>query len=1215
VRLSSPVVGITADRGGYLVATRRGDVYAFGARFRGSPRSRGVRLSSPVVGITAARGGYLVATASGAIYLYGARAAAGRVRVNSRIVAIAATTNGYMVATAPGQVSGYLATARSLGSDEGCVQPSPPLPPAPDSTLVLARRSGLALGGPISNLAFAGGKKVLEFLFEGAADWGLGQGLDAGLGWILDSLGGGENEKSQIDPAVIAQQFANVDARLDALGNQQYQDCQAVLKAIDKVQGTVLQTAYDLQALPLTGVLAQIQTDQKAFNLIALHLIENGGNVDALPVRDKQAMIAMTSNTDGLPHIIDQIDAYEETTVVPDAHSLIASYNRILLHNYGYEGESDSPFTTHIFPSSLVDAAYTQQNTLAAAVAQAAYLYTNVDHVTFTFDGHTYQPDKDAIKQVTSDAQKNIQSWSHKFTGDAVNVDSPKLPGIGMLPANTVLDYRGQNHPILWTDGPVSLNGEPTSPTPYYCANPAPFCYANRYNAAGAVALTALARSSVRPLPALIGAQSNDGSAAGWQSLMGWRIPTTSDWNALQAGASGGLSAWGARNHMNIFDSEKITSLYAGRGTDLTIIAPVLVNTGTAAAPSYGVLSSADPSANALTLEPRPFPGPDPENDFAGRLVLARDFTPTIWQPPPTASAPKAKKRRLHGKKPSGYRHRRRSHRRHRLALSAPVTYTNPTSCSQPDVYTVPDGAGSIRITATGGGGAQGARLGYALDPGSSPRFIYNAGGKGGVVTETIPAVAGSRLYVQVGGAGSLPRPLTTTGGSGGAGGVGGGGSGGPSRDGKNSALIPRASTDSGAHSGGGGGASGATSVANCSQWLVVGGGGGGGGAGFINLQSSAVNNYFTNGGSGGSGCPVGGGPECAATDASPSTTSDNAGTLGRAGGSPPNNGSAYYGGADGATMQGGAGGPGAPGGGGGGAGGGYYGGGGGGGGGGLAGGGGGGGGASFAIPGLSGAPSYGFGAGTPTGPDRLNYVAAAAGSVTITPIAKPSPALTLSASSTQVVWGQPPSLTAKLPADATGIVGFYDDVNGGCDGNKSSGAVCQGLGTAQIMNGIATLPAPTRALSVGSHLLHASYGGDNHYLPSSSPNLTVTVAKANPAMNLQISGTILSPGQSIKSIAVVMPADVTGTVAFYDLTHPQDPNGKDIVLGTAPIKNGSAMLQNLQGASQKLAPGPNLIRASYTDDTHYTFGNSNTVKVIAPTHTTQVKPPPVGLG
>ena len=62
------------------------------------------------------------------------------------------------------------------------------------------------------------------------------------------------------------------------------------------------------------------------------------------------------------------------------------------------------------------------------------------------------------------------------------------------------------------------------------------------------------------------------------------------------------------------------------------------------------------------------------------------------------------------------------------------------------------------------------------------------------------------------------------------------------------------------------------------------------------------------------------------------------------------------------------------------------------------------------------------------------------------------------------MAWGQPVALTATLPADADGYVGFYDDVNGGCDGHTGPGSACQGLGTATLYDGAATLPDPTRA-------------------------------------------------------------------------------------------------------------------------------------------------------
>ena len=61
-------------------------------------------------------------------------------------------------------------------------------------------------------------------------------------------------------------------------------------------------------------------------NLIAQHLIENGGAVGRLSARDKQNMIAMTAGTEGgLPWIIKRIDAFEESTAVVGANSLIAA--------------------------------------------------------------------------------------------------------------------------------------------------------------------------------------------------------------------------------------------------------------------------------------------------------------------------------------------------------------------------------------------------------------------------------------------------------------------------------------------------------------------------------------------------------------------------------------------------------------------------------------------------------------------------------------------------------------------------------------------------------------------------------------------------------------------------------------------------------------------------------------------------------------------------
>ena len=102
---------------------------------------------------------------------------------------------------------------------------------------------------------------------------------------------------------------------------------------------------------------------------------------------------------------------------------------------------------------------------------------------------------------------------------------------------------------------------------------------------------------------------------------------------------------------------------------------------------------------------------------------------------------------------------------------------------------------------------------------------------------------------------------------------------------------------------------------------------------------------------------------------------------------------------------------------------------------------------------------------------------------------------MTLSVLGTQLPAGtQPTSLVVHMPADATGSVGLYDDVNGGCDGNSGPGTACQGLGLAPIVNGYATLTTLSPTLGNGVHYIHAAYGGDGSYTPYESNPVEVTI-------------------------------------------------------------------------------------------------------------------------
>ncbi len=99
--------------------------------------------------------------------------------------------------------------------------------------------------------------------------------------------------------------------------------------------------------------------------------------------------------------------------------------------------------------------------------------------------------------------------------------------------------------------------------------------------------------------------------------------------------------------------------------------------------------------------------------------------------------------------------------------------------------------------------------------------------------------------------------------------------------------------------------------------------------------------------------------------------------------------------------------------------------------------------------------------------------------------VTKAQPAVGISASTTQVVEGQAPVLTAHLPGDATGSVGFYNSALSGSD---------QGIGTAPIIDGIATLTAPTRPLLLGQNPVSAYYGGDQNYAANGSNPVTINV-------------------------------------------------------------------------------------------------------------------------
>jgi hypothetical protein len=1001
------------------------------------------------------------------------------------------------------------------------------------------------------------GLEIFKMLGEGAFSFG----EEEGLGWLLSVIGG---QEPSLNPAEIDQQFDQVNAKLDALSKQESDDCTAILATLAALKNQVDRDAYDNLVTPMGVQIGLVNTYDQDYQAIVTALGQNGGRVDALSSSLKDDMRDMLSGgPSGIRNIINTMNVLEAGDQ-PGAKAMVSFFSQILTDKQGYD-----PYQTHIFPAAFVNGAAAQQGYYAAIIERAVYIYSNVAHLDFTDGDYTHQPDPDGVASLVNLAQKDVQSWTVSFAdgpaGDGKWVSQNKNQGIGPIPANTVLDYRVQNRPLLWTDAPVGLNGDQPSPAPYYCGTTAAYCYADQFNSAGQVGSTTLVPSSPQPLGQMITAQDYDG-------LSGWRVPTSADWTALQAGATGGLTAWGASHQLgSIFAAQKLTSHYGGLDQALTTIAPVLVNTATTASPVYGVLSSTDPAANALTLE-KPDLGGSSQDDVAGRLFLTMDYQPTTPPTPFTDNTATAAVQA--GSSPAVSTAPARSASVPALLTSAdtpaPATFSTPVACSANSTYTVPAGVGSVKITATGGAGAPGEVQNKASAP----------GGVGGVVTETVPVTAGTALYVQVGGAGSAGGSR--------AGGIAGGGTGGISRSEK---------TTSGDYSGGGGGASGVSTTPDCTHWLVVAGGGGGGGAG---LEAVGHDPQF-NGGRGGDGCATTITCQTATDGSQPSGYTISAG---HAGGSAPDNrggdtgrnpaGNPYgTAGGPGTTLQGGNGGTNNSsyiGGGGGGGGGGYFGGGGGAGSGWNAAGGGGGGGASFAIPGAI-SVSYGLGQ------------AGQNGSVTITPIAKPSLPIKLAVSPPQQAWDQPlpVTFTATVPQDATGDIAFTITTGA----NSSGGAFEMPVGKAPIRHGTATLASPMAPM-VGDNYVQASYSGDAHYLATTTDNVPFVVTKQTPTMQLTVSGTVLKAGQSPTSLVVQISPSASGSVEFYNDINggcegKTGPGAACQAEGTATLNRGYATLTSL---TVPLQPGRNYLHATYAGDSEqgayseFNPGTSNVVTV-----------------
>jgi len=183
------------------------------------------------------------------------------------------------------------------------------------------------------------------------------------------------------------------------------------------------------------------------------------------------------------------------------------------------------------------------------------------------------------------------------------------------------------------------------------------------------------------------------------------------------------------------------------------------------------------------------------------------------------------------------------------------------------------------------------------------------------------------------------------------------------------------------------------------------------------------------------------------------------------------------------------------------------------------------------------------------------NYLGSSSTPITqrITQIATTTSLQAVPASSTA---GQNVVLTATVsPTASTGTVTFSDGVIT--------------VGSAGLISGTAMFSTST--LSIGSHSLTASYGGDTNDAPSSSQAVTETVGQTVTTTSLKAVPASSSPGQSVTLTASVSPATATGTVTFLD---------GSTTLGSAPLTAGTASI-----SVSTLSTGNHSLTASYGGD------------------------------
>jgi hypothetical protein len=186
------------------------------------------------------------------------------------------------------------------------------------------------------------------------------------------------------------------------------------------------------------------------------------------------------------------------------------------------------------------------------------------------------------------------------------------------------------------------------------------------------------------------------------------------------------------------------------------------------------------------------------------------------------------------------------------------------------------------------------------------------------------------------------------------------------------------------------------------------------------------------------------------------------------------------------------------------------------------------------------------------------------------------------------------PSTTTPAGGAIITVTGTVTATNPGADPPSGSLTVnLDGLpqGTAKFatINSATTASVQVTVPAAGSHTVQGTYSGDSNYNQSTSPSVTIAIAKESTTTSIAATPSTLTAGTPETFTAIIAPAvtsttgyPITGTVSFYD--------GGTTLLGAAIISNNTALLPGILLSASAV----HTITAVYSGDTNWTPSTSS---------------------